>query len=101
MKSFSSLLVFTLGSFEMTPVPEHGASRSTLINLSDSHVQLELMRGHGSPVESSHNSGKLTTIVAADDDVADSQTSNVTNQTLGTLLVGIVGEDDTSILQQH
>uniref|UniRef100_A0A6B0UM36 Uncharacterized protein n=1 Tax=Ixodes ricinus TaxID=34613 RepID=A0A6B0UM36_IXORI len=30
--SFSSLLVFTAGSFETTPVPLHGASSNTLSN---------------------------------------------------------------------
>lgn len=51
-----------------------------------------------SPVKTTHDSGKLATVVAADDDVANAQTSNVTNQTLGTLLVGIVGEDNTGVL---
>lgn len=103
MKSFSSLLVFTLGSFEITPVPEHGASRSTLMDMlgSDFRASSHRIHGYSSPVESSHDSGKLATIVTADDDVADTQTSNVTNQTLGTLLVGIVGEDDTSVLEQR
>jgi len=71
------------------------------------------------PVKPSHHPRKLARIVIADNDVLHLQVSqklnrdsagrpypsaeavDVANQTLGTSLAGIVGEDDTSVLHQR
>jgi hypothetical protein len=51
-------------------------------------------------VETTHDLGELECRVVADDGVAHAQTVDVTDQTLGTLLAGIVGEDASSVLHQ-
>lgn len=52
-------------------------------------------------VKATHDPGELTRIVVAYDDVPRAQSVNVTNQTLGTLLAGIVREDHTGVLHQR
>ena len=51
-------------------------------------------------VETTHDLGELERRVVADDGVAHAQTVDVTDQTLGTLLASIVGEDASSVLHQ-
>lgn len=49
-------------------------------------------------VKAAHGLGELPSVVVGDDDVGGTEAVNVTNETLGTSLVGIVGNDDSSIL---
>ncbi|GKT87051.1 hypothetical protein Ct61P_04901 [Colletotrichum tofieldiae] len=49
-------------------------------------------------VETAHGLGELASVVVGDDDVAGAETVDVTNETLGTLLAGIVGDNDTRVL---
>ncbi|KAL0941007.1 uncharacterized protein CTRU02_203770 [Colletotrichum truncatum] len=52
-------------------------------------------------VETAHGLRELTSVVVGDDDVASTQTVNVTDQTLGTLLAGIVGNDHAGVLHHR
>ena len=49
-------------------------------------------------VEATHGFRELSGIVVGNDDVLATQTVNVTDQTLGTRLVGIVGDDQALVL---
>ncbi|GKT57010.1 hypothetical protein ColTof3_04349 [Colletotrichum tofieldiae] len=49
-------------------------------------------------VETAHGLGELASVVVGDDDVAGAEAVDVTNETLGTLLAGIVGDNDTRVL---
>lgn len=98
MKSFSSLFVLTEGSLAMTPVP-------VAVSTEQTEGQYDGLTGAGGikqdPVETTHHAGELASIVIAHNSVPRTETVNVADKTLGTLLVGIVRKDDTSVLHQR
>lgn len=93
----------------------NGRKKQLLLNVRESHeVLLGLIRLDGwilrdntcaragsiqqDSVESAHDTRELSRVIRADDNILCPQSVDVTNQTLGTCLVWIVGDNNTRVL---
>lgn len=102
-----TLLVFTAGSLAMTPVPEHGASSSTLSNppiTCRQHFQqvstLTETVTHRVDV-SLHTCDcylwELPPIIVADNSVGHPQTVDVAHHTLQSFRIGVISHDHSCV----